>query len=250
MPCCICKLSGHNIRQCQDPTITFKLMKLRCKNWKSINTSDLWTTYNWLNSQPTTILRAILIHKYRYSSKTDAKRKLCAIIMELEFKNINLENAFWRVYLPAGFTQLFPIDNVKETDLLIANILPYQPNADLTGLTNNGLIHILMPLIMEHLQAQDPLNNHRAQYRNRIRHVEKTVNVRIEEEPFECSVCYEEVQNAKIVKLGCNHEFCTSCIGTHIGQTKTAAVLCPLCRGEITTISVCSNGNEALVCIL
>jgi hypothetical protein len=248
MPCAVCKLSGHNIRQCQDPSIPFMLIKLRCKNWKSVNTNDVWLTYNWLHTQPVVILRAILIHKYRQSYKTVVKRKLCAIIMELEFKNILwATDAFWRVNLPAYFIQVFPNDNVKETGLLIANILPYQPNANLSGLTNNELIHILMPLIMDHQQAQ---YNHRSQYRNRIEHIEKTIEPRVEEGPFECSVCYEEVQDAKIIKLGCNHEFCVSCVSTHICKTKTADVLCPLCRGEIKTITICTDGNEAFVNIL
>ena len=54
----------------------------------------------------------------------------------------------------------------------------------------------------------------------------------------ECSICYENKNDNKMVKLNCNHKFCSSCIiktlETNL-KLKNSICKCALCRSEITS---------------
>lgn len=251
MTCCaFCGISGHNIRGCNSHGVAFALMKLRGKHWKSIRKLDLNITFAWLRNQPVPVLRVICIHKYKTFPKTNCKIKLVAILMHLEFYHVVDEaDIFWRYHLPPGYeNSTFDCDNVHEKALLIVNINTYQPsNDDLRFKSNEDLGDILMNLITEYRQTT--VFNRRTRYRTRIDYLELSNDVEEqEEEEKECSICYDKIIN--IAKLGCNHEFCCACIEMHIRGTRIAIVNCPLCRGEIGSVSAVRNGNSSLISIL
>ena len=246
MTCTFCKLMGHNIRKCTDPEVGYALLQVRCKRWKSINCADLSVLWLWLHKQLIPTLRIILIHKYNTFPKTMSKVKLIAIIMNLEFGDVNEADAFWRVHLQATeFAPALDMNNKDEKDLLVMNIIEYnQPiTHEMCHMTNAELVDILMPLYMN---ARDLRRAIRLSLiRKRIIYVIPD----IDEEAFECSICYEDINGSKTVRLGCNHTFCCSCMETHI-RGKEVAVLCPLCRGEIVSVSMCAVGNESLMSVL
>jgi hypothetical protein len=69
------------------------------------------------------------------------------------------------------------------------------------------------------------------------------------EEPQECGVCFDSMSAHNTVLTGCNHAFCTDCIG---GFARTRGIKsfikCPLCRTEITEFSVsCQEKHIAVV---
>jgi len=244
-------MAGHNIRKCTaDVAIGYTLLQVRCKQWNSISQSNLRVLWRWLHKQEVPRLRVILIHKYNTFPKTMSKIKLISIIMDLEFGDIDDDDAFWRVNLPDGFTRTaMDTNNKHETDLLIINILEYQElTYAMCIMSNAGLAHVLMPL---YVAVRDARRASRlSQSRNRITYVEPDVKEEgVEDEFIECSICYEDVGGPKTVKLGCNHKFCCGCIETHI-RGKTNAITCPLCRGEIQTVSMCAVGNESLMSVL
>jgi hypothetical protein len=175
-----------------------------------------------------------------------SKVKLIAIIMNLEFGDVNEADAFWRVHLQATeFAPALDMNNKDEKDLLVMNIIEYnQPiTHEMCHMTNAELVDILMPLYMN---ARDLRRAIRLSLiRKRIIYVIPD----IDEEAFECSICYEDINGSKTVRLGCNHTFCCSCMETHI-RGKEVAVLCPLCRGEIVSVSMCAVGNESLMSVL
>lgn len=246
MTCSFCEVSGHNIRNCSDIAIGYVLLQVRCKQWKSINQADLTVLWRWLHRQQVSTLRVILIHKYHTFPKTMSKIKLIAIIMDLEFDDI-IEGAFWRVHLPTDFVRTgTDSNNQQEMDMLFINIVEYQTiTNDQYLMTNAELVCILMPLIAT---ARDVRRANRlSQARKRITYVPQVKDEVMT--VFECSICYEEVGGPKTARLGCNHSFCCGCIETHI-RGKTIAVRCPLCRGEIDTVSMCVDGNESLMSIL
>jgi hypothetical protein len=244
MTCAFCEMAGHNIRSCTNEALPVLLVKLRCKNWKSVNQSDFTFMWVWLRKQPIAMLRVILFHKYSISPKTRSIEKLVAIIMELEFGDVN--DTFWRPYLPDGFIRnATDTNNANESDLLIINIEIYQPiTPDLYLMTNAELVNIFMPLYMAERDARraDRLLN----ARKPIVFIESENET---SEEFECSICYEDISAPKTVKLGCNHQFCGGCIETHI-KGKTLAIHCPLCRREITSVSMVAHGNESLIAVL
>lgn len=248
MSCVFCGVSGHNVRSCSHRGVSFALMKLRCKSWKSLQHDDLFISFNWINKQYVETLRIICIHKYKISPKTTSKIKLVAIIMQLEFGNIfQASDAFWKCNLPNDFGAFaIDCDNIQEKKLLIANINRYQaPEHDLTFMTNANLVGILMNLITEYRQTH-PTNRH-ALYRPRIDYVEVIDNDAIDNE---CIICYDGIDSSKIARLGCSHMFCCNCIESHIRCAKNTNITCPLCNGEIVSISAVRNGNDSLVSIL
>jgi hypothetical protein len=175
-----------------------------------------------------------------------SKIKLIAIIMDLEFDDVVAEDAFWRVHLPTEYIRNgADTNNRQERDLLLINIVEYQEITNESLMSNVELVNILMPLyiVSRDERRANRINNMR-KHITYIAPPEITVN-----EVFECSICYEDVDGSKTVKLGCNHSFCCTCIETHISG-KLLAVLCPLCRGEILTVSMCATGNESLMSVL
>ena len=250
MTCSFCEVAGHNIRKCTNIAIGYTLLQVRCKQWKSINQSDLSVLWMWLHRQPIPTLRVILIHKYNTFPKTMSKIKLIAIIMDLEFDDV-VDGAFWRVHLPIGFVRSgSDANNQQETELLFINITEYQTiTNDQYLMTNAELVNVLMPL---YVIARDTRRANRLLYqvRKRITYVAPPIKEDTgEDDSFECSVCYEDVDGPRAVRLGCNHLFCCVCMETHI-RGKVVAVLCPLCRGEIMTVSMCADGNESLMSVL
>jgi hypothetical protein len=247
--CAFCHVNGHTITHCPDPEIPYILLKLRCKKWKAIKRRNLHRLFNWLHHQPIVVLRAILIHKYKQSIRTVAKGKLVAIIMEHELGHLidaDDDNAFWRGHLPDDYIRYNPPDHVREIELIIHNIADYIPVLnEYYMMPPDELVHILMIAVI------DSRKNRRPEYRSPIEHTEKEASPTDEKFEFECSICYENIITPdKVAKLGCHHEFCTGCIEQHIRKTKTEYANCPLCRGEIHRIEVCSTKNTTLIQIL
>jgi hypothetical protein len=247
--CAFCEVDGHTITHCPDPEIPYILLKLRCKKWKAIKNRNLCRMFNWLHKQQVVVLRAILIHKYKQSIRTVAKGKLVAIIMEHELGHLidaNDDNAFWRGHLPDNYIRYNPVDHVKEIELMLNNISEHRPVLyEYFMMPLDELVHIMMTTII------DARKNRRPEYRSPIEYAEKEASTADENIEFECSICYDTIITPdKIAKLGCNHEFCTGCIEQHIRKTKTEYANCPLCRGEIHRMEVCSSQNTTLIQIL
>ena len=58
---------------------------------------------------------------------------------------------------------------------------------------------------------------------------------------FECPICHEDVADKnKCVELGCNHKYCTTCIGMQIKTASEVKTLshpnCAMCRAPITDL--------------
>ena len=59
----------------------------------------------------------------------------------------------------------------------------------------------------------------------------------------ECSICFDEKEFKKFVKLGCNHEFCKDCIINTMKtiQSSKSELCCPLCRSVVKKIISIEN---------
>jgi hypothetical protein len=56
---------------------------------------------------------------------------------------------------------------------------------------------------------------------------------------MECPICMEHRRASDIIYLRCEHELCHSCFINYIGKCGKKVPLCPICREQITSISVC-----------
>jgi len=72
----------------------------------------------------------------------------------------------------------------------------------------------------------------------------------------DCPICFEKHNKTSLVTLGCNHDFCSSCIGCHIDASETNQPYdrnyhCPVCRDNINSVvlnysSLQGNKKEVL----
>jgi len=63
---------------------------------------------------------------------------------------------------------------------------------------------------------------------------------------YECSICYDELNNNNKINTSCNHKFCIMCMKNFmitISERKNVKLNCPCCRQQITTLSL-SNKDE------
>jgi hypothetical protein len=226
--CALCGDNEHNIRHCNDPIVSYLLVKVRCKKWRSDKANDPCILFNWLHKRIAPELRAILIHKYCVTPKTNAKGKLVAIIMELTFNEVD---PFWRVHLPADYENrpATDIHNDQEHQLLLVNIESYiQITDDYYTKSCDELVDILLNIMEENRRPVSAI------IRKQITYHEKCIEV--EDTQFECNICYEEMSVTNAVRLNCNHDFCKGCALTHVEKTKSYLVPCPMCRTHITSI--------------
>jgi hypothetical protein len=63
------------------------------------------------------------------------------------------------------------------------------------------------------------------------------INFTVSEEDRHCCICMEERQSEDICRLNCRHSFCVQCINQHL-QTNHS---CPICRSDVTNLSVQNN---------
>lgn len=63
----------------------------------------------------------------------------------------------------------------------------------------------------------------------------------------ECPICYEDIANIQTVRLGCNHDYCSSCLIRHMDKNK---LNCPMCREQIQHITVRQQQHYDAVCTL
>lgn len=57
-----------------------------------------------------------------------------------------------------------------------------------------------------------------------------------------CCVCMETKENPQICQLNCQHKFCSECIFRHINRNRNYTE-CPLCRTQITSVTVQTNDD-------
>jgi len=55
----------------------------------------------------------------------------------------------------------------------------------------------------------------------------------------QCDICYEQCKQIDFVKTNCNHEFCHTCMKTHLNtQIQNVMQCCAMCRGEIKSLAI------------
>lgn len=63
-----------------------------------------------------------------------------------------------------------------------------------------------------------------------------------------CGVCFEDLEPKQIVKTGCGHVYCSTCIaGVAHQRGEKSFITCPGCRAEITELKVPNKDEEKLV---
>jgi Ring finger domain len=270
--CSFCKCAGHNIRTCNHADIE-KLDK--CARFMYI------TTVSYLRNEPTTEkthkmwLDNLSMSEYRIlvelnrlgtnsrMTRKQYQEKLHAYYVQYA-ENETQNDA------PTNITTFFSrslLGTRRIINIYSSNLLRRIPTnhfhdmeyawRDLDRIIKNSGRHLLdMPRFRYWLN-----NNMRLHYRIRDeiypRYFENVYeefqvinkmmprldhNPSLEKESHdECPICYTEMTNESMVKLGCAHSFCGDCI---IGQIKSSSKTtseCAMCRATIRECSSASN---------
>ena len=71
----------------------------------------------------------------------------------------------------------------------------------------------------------------------------KCLTIALESKEDDCPICYETFSQSSLLKLNCDHVFCSSCCINHLhssimNKENDTTYNCPCCRGVITTIQL------------
>lgn len=233
--CGFCSENGHRMNTCNNDRIGLLLLRMRCKTEKSDRTGNLFVLFNWLETYGANILKMMLCKKYGFSTSNYKKDMLIAMIMEMEFPDVEADQAFWRAeFMNTTVQPRLPLENFQEKELLVHNVCEISnwSEEQLIGFSNSTLFDIFMACLKK--------NEEGAKFNIQIVVDVECVNVE-----KDCSICLEKVDSQDILKYNCSHEFCCECSLQHIKSKKTHPN-CALCRTPINSITTSSENCEKI----
>lgn len=258
--CSYCKYIGHNIRQCNHPTIQNNINLIREK----------YATY-YHNRNGSIIARSLMVNYLHYSFNLDQIR---SIVVRLQIGNASVSKTngieFICNYL-ASQNSLVHLENEPVTWFVDRSPDQIINNGNRVETRVSAHSSSVMYNLVEDLWVAPNPNRPRLQgiagiaqeliegtwipaYRERL-HLYQTrphicvdpIKIKIigcnnekQENTFDCPICLDCFDNEKNVKLNCDHIFCDGCIG-EVMKTNPHDITCALCRVKVTELKVCSN---------
>ena len=231
--CSFCKQPGHMINNCTDEAfLNFELSCIGSKNLfenmdTPVNMFKRWLLEKFLENS--VIVKAFAIRKCGCTIRSHIQKCLDSItnyIYNIQNHNEEENNGF------------IPFSN-ENTNISNENeILGLSGMLLLSGYSNENIVDIIMSSI----------NNENNKYKFTV-----SIEVLEKEEKTvlcDCSICFENYEKNKFVKLNCNHKFCGDCVIETIKTSKINNLPCPLCRTEISSIVAYTNEVKNKVEIL
>jgi hypothetical protein len=219
--CSFCRQSGHTVNYCSDVRISN--FELDC-----INRRLLFET----TEEPIYRFNQWLAEKYLESPllvKSFAIRK-CNCTLRSSFQQCidSIKNYIFNQYDEEETDDLIPFSNDDEINVTENGVLALAGILRLVGHSNETISEILINRFLSR-------NSEIIKY-NFATTVE-TLEKKVQDKKCDCSICFENLEKDKFVKLGCNHEFCSDCLLGTIKTTKSNNLRCALCRSDITNIT-------------
>ena len=227
--CSFCRQPGHNIAKCDsDRLIEFEtICENAVRNMATPQIFKEWLSQNYTNDQ--LLLKTFAMRKCKVNSRTNIADCI-DLITQYIFDRYKIlepdEDEETRELLHA----LDELQILAETDLThIDGDIELQVNEQYRQQYIQYMIDIIL-LFMTDREVAEPTNF------NILADIDATRN---EESSVEndCSICWDQKETSKFVKLNCKHEFCNECIVKTIAANKHRNPCCALCRAEITSIT-------------
>ena len=260
MPCSFCHSHSHNINMCQDQMIGVLYERIK------VIYVEIMTRH------PNTIeinFKSILNRRFDLRELRVVGVKFLNILARTRNSKASLIDIIWehfriRIYQPVQ----------EETELLEVRRLPTVPDAipsfaiDLEQPTSqeeheddyitwyidttpSRLLDVLNQYSIDGVRRNLNIEfNNADNIHHNVPQIEKyDISLILvqkeeekEEEREECAICYENINCMDLVKLNCNHTFCSDCIkGTlnaNKNNSRSLVVLCALCREPMRSFSV------------
>jgi hypothetical protein len=218
--CSFCRQPGHNVTFCNDVRINdfeldCKVSKLLFESTEEpINMFSQWLSGEYLRSP--LLVRSFAIRKCNCTLRSTFQQCIDSI-----------KNYIFNEY------------NEEETD----DFIPFTTDDEMNAFTDNIILEPAEILMLfnyrNDLEVILNINSEIIKY-NFITTV-KEFNKKEQDEKCDCSICLENLEKEKFVKLGCNHEFCGDCLIGTIKATKSNNPRCAFCREDITYIATYSS---------
>lgn len=140
------------------------------------------------------------------------------------------------------------INDPYDNHLATSGIRTRRSNNQQNLINNNPILGAIARIMALQNQAEededeDEHNDDFIPFDNNYRQNSIDVNIEIfdtTEEDGQCCICLEEMGTDNICRLNCQHTFCIQCTNQHLQRNHT----CPLCRSDITTVSVQSESSR------
>ena len=236
--CSFCREPGHNITRCISDRLTE--FESACESEiRNIETQEVfkeWLIYNYSGRQA--LLKTFAISKFRVSSRTNLTDCI-DLIAQYIFNTYKvspeeeLESDIMYILTNLRY------DGQREPHVRIVSDI-VEPS-DLRDTTTREYM-----LYMTNLLVIDIFNN---SFNQNIEEIVPTIKLNIASNmdctlfdedtkiTDECSICLEEIEQCKFVKLNCNHTFCKGCVIKTIKTNNRSTLCCALCRSEISSIT-------------
>lgn len=229
--CSCCRNEGHNITQCNDPTLlNFRTNLTNRRNElreiHSIDINEKITYFEmWLYGQDHNLIKSYAMRFCGAYSRNNLQLCVQKIISLLWNVEANIFGSHSQTYgiihdytpLPAISIMDIQADSLYYLDLRLIEIL--------TGLRN-----------------REQINDENTKFE-----INTVLCIDVEELETEedCNICYEKTQKCKMVTLNCKHKFCGDCVSQTLKKcNKFRFPNCAMCRTKIDCILV--NSNEVL----
>ena len=223
--CSFCRRSGHNIRRCDSQVL------LDFESWCASEVMNTGTKGDFKNLLTNTfrdnmdILKAFAIKKIHITMRTSIR--ICVDLI-VDYVFIYYKNT--RQIERNQIEENQNVENEFQGDLIdfLEQLRYNETYEERETIMESPEIEFIRNLFMY------ANNNKKFSIFTSLESNDKETN--------ECSICFEEHNCNKFIKLGCSHEFCKDCIIKSFKHEKKDFVSCPLCRGTIQHIK--SRTNE------
>lgn len=220
--CVFCKGHGHSVKMCTHPNKIAIVNELKSSIENKQNKSEIST---YVKSLPYLHLE-LIASDLNISSGMPRVLLINSVInyyvCQLSIRNrrirryeLDIEENDTRNYTPPHSLFRRCIEVISNVGTNIYQVL--------TGRANN---------YNQYLRFEHTQNNKRWQIIPEYKYVDSKTKM-------ECPICMEYRCISDIIYLQCEHELCHSCFLNYIGNCKDKLPLCPICRKQINSISVC-----------
>lgn len=272
--CSFCRSPGHNITTCNSDRVTeFEL--ICADEVRNIHNQDDFK--NWLNtnySENTMLLKIFVIKKFGVTTRISISNSIDMITDYIfrRYKNTSLHIREQRTLrnlrnvrnLNDNLNTEIDSENEDniENDLVhfltqLRNVnygeerrepqLHEIPNIErivmrelFLYIFNNNINNIYQEQPRENIKFNINLIHNNNNENNENTSDNENTNNYLLENSIMCNICWDEKDQNKFVKFGCNHEFCKDCVITSFRCEQRNTPCCALCRSEINTIT-CRN---------
>jgi hypothetical protein len=255
--CGFCKLSGHTISSCQDPSI----IQLKAD---AQNAGDFCVAYGslrylkaWLNQCTIPKLRILLGSTPEISEANTLKEQYCIELIKLYYTDRLTEPGI-KERLKEQLPQEI-VSNIRETIIEWTNlriirmtvrerrhasnirdeIRIYDIDTAMANIRDqyNRLYQEREDLIYAISERQLEIDNYDKTRSPKKFNIVAKLKEDKDESCIDCPICFDSIPKKDMITTNCNHDYCGACLTNYFnGLSCTKDPSCPLCREQITQL--------------